>query len=89
MNTKRILIVLTLSIGLLLISMQALASSTPSVDAKKTPHAQKTPGSVATQKAEEKGNKLHGKHENYKGTITAVDSASLPINLSVKGERGK
>jgi len=81
MNMKRILIVLTLTMGLLLISIQALASSTPSVDAKKTPHALKTPGAVATQKAEEKGNKLHGKHENYKGTITAVDAASLTLML--------
>ncbi len=45
----------------------------------------KTPGSVATQKAVDKGTEEvgipKGKHENYKGTITAVDAGSITLAL--------
>ena len=46
---------------------------------------QQTPGAKATQKAEERtgnqGNTLNGKHENYKGTVSAVDSSSITLTL--------
>jgi hypothetical protein len=45
----------------------------------------KTPGAVATQKAVEKQTEEvgipKGKHENYRGTITAIDAGSITLAL--------
>ncbi|MEA3327403.1 MAG: hypothetical protein U9R53_08875, partial [Chloroflexota bacterium] len=58
----------------------------PGLENKDTPPGlEKKTGTVAIQKAEEKEAKVvgnaHGKHENYKGTITAVDAGSLTLAL--------
>ena len=85
MKTKQILIVLATIVMLSIISSQTVAAS-QTVEKKGTPPGlEKTPGAVATQKAVDKeagvvGNP-HVKHENYKGTITAVDTGSITLAL--------
>ena len=79
MKTKRIFIILSILVALFMISSQVIAAPV-TVEAKKTPPGlQKTPGVQATLKAEERGAK--GKHENYKGAITAVDGSSITLTL--------
>ncbi len=86
MKKIRILIVFALMAALFLMSTQVFASPPATYNNKKTPPGLlKTPGAVATQKAKERPNKQtgnpHGKHENYKGSITAVDAASITLEL--------
>lgn len=79
MKTKRIFIILSVLVALFMVSSQVIAAPV-NVQAKKTPPGmQKTPGVQATLKAEERG--VKGKHENYKGTITAVDGSSITLTL--------
>lgn len=82
MRKLPILLVLTSILALSLLSTQVLAS--PAADPKKTP-GPKTPGAQATDKAIDRltkqAGKPKGKHENYKGTIAALDSASLTLTL--------
>jgi hypothetical protein len=80
MKTKRILIVFSLIAALFLVTSQVLAAPNGSQGPKKTP------GAMATLKAEEHaaaqvGNP-HGKNENYKGKITLVDASSITIVLT-------
>jgi len=85
MKTKQILIVFATIVVLSIVSSQTVAAS-QTVGKKGTPPGlEKTPGAVAAQKAVDKeagvvGNQ-HGKHENYKGTITAVDTGSITLAL--------
>ena len=80
----RILFYLVICMVLLFATTQVFAS--PSVqDEAATPTA-KVPGAQATQKAIEKGNRqadkpAKGKHENYKGTVTAVNGDSITLTL--------
>ncbi len=74
-----------LVMALLIISSQTMAAS-DTLNAKATPPgAIKTPGAMATQKAADKAAGLKGnskgKHENYKGTITAADAGSITLEL--------
>jgi len=94
MKTKQILIVFATIVVLSIVSSQTVAAyqtvgkkdTPPGLEKKDTPPglAKKTE-TVATEKAEEKEAKVvgnaHGKHENYKGTITAVDAGSLTLTL--------
>jgi hypothetical protein len=85
MKTKQILIVLSIIMALFIISSQTVASS-QTLQAKGTPPGlAKTPGAVATQKAEDRETRVagnpHGKHENYKGTITAEDASGITLDL--------
>lgn len=43
---------------------------------------EKTPGAKATEKAAEKGNKLKGKPEHYKGTLQSVDTGAITLEVS-------
>jgi len=85
MKTKQILIILSIIMALFIISSQTVAAY-QTLPAKGTPPGlAKTPGAVATQKAEDRETKVagnpHGKHENYKGTITAADAAGITLAL--------
>jgi hypothetical protein len=84
MKKYRVLLFLTLVMLLLLATSQVFASPAASLEAKKTPEAN-TPGAKATEKANEHATKQagnpHGKHENCKGTISAVDATSLTLTL--------
>ena len=84
MKKYRVLLFLTLAMLLLLATSQVFASPAASLEAKKTPGAN-TPGAKATEKANEHATKQagnpHGKHENFKGTISAVDATSLTLTL--------
>jgi len=83
-KTYRILFYLILSLLLLSVTTQVFAS--PSLqDGTSTPTA-KVPGGQATQKAIEKATKqadkpVKGKHENYKGTVTAISEGSISLTL--------
>src|SRR5258706_7697120 len=83
MKKHRVLLVLTLGLILLLATTQAFASPLNAPDAKGTPVH--TPGAPATEKANDNATKQadhpHGKHENFKGTVTSVDSGSLTLTL--------
>jgi len=85
MKTKRIFIVLSMIVALFIISSQVIAAPY-AIETKGTPPGMlKTPGAMATQKVEDRaagvvGNP-HGKHENYKGTITAVSTSSITLAL--------
>ncbi|MBA4376438.1 MAG: hypothetical protein C0401_09745 [Anaerolinea sp.] len=85
MKTKRIFIVLSLVVALIMISSQVTASPNLIENKKTPPGLLKTPGVMATQKAEDRAAGIvgnpHGKRENYKGTITAVDAASITLTL--------
>jgi len=78
------LLILTMILGLLFLTTQALAS--PAADPKKTPGPPNTPGAAATQKADERATrqagKLHGKPEHYKGTIASADASSITLTLA-------
>jgi len=79
MKVYRILLFVLVGFALLFASTQALASPT------NMPNAKDTPGAKATEKADDKATKQadkpHGKHENFKGTVAAVDSASITLTL--------
>lgn len=85
MKKVRFLFYLILSAVFLLASTQVFASPSNGVQAKKTP-LPTTPGAQATEKANDNaqiqaGKPPKGKHENFKGTISAVDATSLTITL--------
>ena len=84
MKKYRILLFLTLAIVLLLATTQAFASPASPQNGKNTP-GPNTPGAKATEKANDKATKQannpHGKHENYKGIVSAVDSTSITLTL--------
>ena len=84
MKKYRILLFLTLAIVLLLATTQAFASPASPQNGKNTP-GPNTPGAKATEKANDKATKQannpHGKHENYKGIVNAVDSTSITLTL--------
>src|SRR5574341_1816305 len=81
MKKTPLLIILTLAL-MLLASTQALASpAASSVEAKKTPGPTKTPHVVPPRKPAGKPEQSHGKPENYRGTIAAVDASSLTLTL--------
>jgi hypothetical protein len=79
MKKYRILLFLILCMALLLATSQAFAGSANLQNGKNTP------GAKATEKANEndtkQANKPHGKHENFKGTVSAVDSTSITLTL--------
>lgn len=77
MKTRHIFIFLSAMIALFLISSQAIAAP-QQLDPKATP-----PGLAKTpeDQAEQTMGNSHGKHENYKGTITAVDASSITLAL--------
>lgn len=84
MKQFRILLLLTLAAALLLVTSQVFASSStlPTANTK----APKTPGVQATEKADDNATKqadksARGKHENYKGVVSAVDSSSITLTL--------
>ncbi len=84
MKIYRVLLFLLVAFALLFASTQAFASPSNVPNAKKTPGAQAT--EMATKKADEdkdnkNDNKGKGKHEHFKGTVTAVDSASITLTL--------
>lgn len=83
MKKHRVLVTLTLCIGLLFATSQVLASPVNAPAAKGTPVH--TPGAPATEKVNGNGanqaNNPHGKHENFKGTVTAVDANSITLTL--------
>ena len=85
MNKRyRILLYLMVCMALLLAATQAFAS--PSSQQGNNPPKTKTPGAQATQKAIENVAKgaekpTKGKHENFKGTVSAVDVNSITLTL--------
>lgn len=85
MKRKLLLTVLMIAGALVLLSSQAIAAP-QSIEAKKTPAAEdKTPGSVALEKAEAKALKMMEKEkvkkENYLGRISAVEAGSITLLL--------
>ena len=84
MKKYRVLLFLALATLLLLATSQVFASPAGSLEANKTPGAN-TPGAKATEKANEHATKQagnpHGKHENFKGTVSAVDASSITLTL--------
>lgn len=85
MKKYRILLVFTFVIILLLITTQVFASPAAAQNGPHTP-VPKTPGAHATEKANDNATKQadkppHGKHENFKGTVTTVDSGSITLTL--------
>jgi hypothetical protein len=80
MKKTSLLTILSLTVSLFFITTQALAGPATAVDAggKKTPGPQNTPGAQATEHAGQHGK---GKHQNYRGTIAAVDAFSLKLTL--------
>ena len=81
--------ILALTIGLLFVTTQAFASpagigpkKTPGPPQNNTPGPQNTPGAQATAIATENA-AGHGKgqHQNFRGTIAAVSSSSLTLNV--------
>lgn len=83
MRTSKLVVAVMIAAAMLLITSQVLAAP-QSIEAKKTP------GVVATQKAEENSAKLEKQEneskENYKGVITAIDESSLTISLKDETE---
>jgi hypothetical protein len=84
MKKYRVLLFLTLSLALLLATTQAFASPVDLQNGKNTPGSN-TPGAKATEKADDKATKQannpHGKHENFKGIVSAIDSTSITLTL--------
>jgi len=84
MKKYRVYLVLLFVSVLLLTTTQVFASPTHLPPAQNT-HAAKTPGAKATEKANEHATKQadapHGKHEHYKGMVTAVDASNLTLML--------
>jgi len=83
MHKYRFFLFLTLSLALLLVTSQAFASS-GNPQGQHTP-GPNTPGARATEKANERATQQagnpHGKHENFKGTVSAIDSTSITLTL--------
>jgi len=88
MKIFRILLFVFVGLTFLLASTQAFASpgdipNTQGLQVTRTPHGKGN--DKATQKAEDQNtnqnDKQHGKHENFKGTVAAVDSASITLTL--------
>jgi hypothetical protein len=83
MKQYRFLLFFMFVIALLLATTQAFASPA------NVPPVKNTPGAKATEKAEEKAteqateqaDKQHGKHEHFKGTVSAVESNSITLSL--------
>lgn len=82
---KTLLTILALTIGLFFVRTQALAGPITGVNPKgtppnpaHTPKSQNTPGAQATEHANQNGK---GRHQNFRGTIAAVDSSSLTLTL--------
>jgi len=74
MKKIQLFVCFTLILELFSVAPHALAgSSTGRFD---SPNPNGTPGARATEKAGQ-----HGKHENYRGTIAAVDDSSLTLTL--------
>src|SRR6266498_569307 len=84
MKKSRILPFLVFVIILLFGTTQAFASPANFQNGKNTP-GPNTPGAKATKKtndnATKQANNPHGKRENYKGIVSAVDSTSLTLTL--------
>ena len=84
MKKYGLLLFLILSMALLLATSQAFASPANLQNGKNTP-GPNTPGAKATEKANEnatkQANKPHGKHENFKGKVSAVDSTNITLTL--------
>jgi len=89
MKKSPLFTILILTIGLLFVTTQAFASpagigpkKTPgpqgTPDSQHTPGPRNTPGAQATTEALQHGK---GKHQNFRGTIAAVSSSSLTLNL--------
>jgi len=85
MKKYRILLVLTLGLALLFATTQAFASPVNGPNAKGTPPAHNTPDANATQNADDRATKQadqpHGKHENFKGTVTEVDANNITLTV--------
>jgi len=83
MKRYRIFLALTLGIALLFVTTQAFASPVNMPEAKGTPVH--TPGAPATEKANSNGagqaNNPHGKHENFKGIVTAIDTNNITLTV--------
>jgi len=84
MKKYRVLLFLILSLVLLLATTRALASPAVLQNGQHTPGAN-TPGAKATENANERATKQagnpHGKHEHFKGVVSAVDSTSITLTL--------
>lgn len=87
MKIYRVLLFLFVAFALFFASTQVLASPGNLPNAQNA-STTKTPGAKATEKAGDKAtkqankeNKPKGKHEHFKGTVTAVDFASLKLTL--------
>jgi len=85
MKKYRILLYLILGTVFLIAATQVLASPSDTVQGKKTP-LPTTPGAQATEKSNDKAPKQadkppKGKHENFKGTVSAMEAASLTLTL--------
>src|SRR5215207_8585061 len=84
MKKYHALLFLALTIILLLATSQAFASPANNFNMQKTPGAN-TPGARATEKATDNGTQRdvnpHGKHENFRGIINAIDSTSITLTL--------
>lgn len=81
MKKIRLFLTLGLLFALFFIVTQVFASPLNSPQDKNTPKPKNTPGAVATQKAEEKVDKVKGKHENLKGVIETVNETTVTITL--------
>jgi len=83
MKKYRVLLFLSLTMALLIATTQVFASPV-NRQGNHTP-GPNTPGAKATEKAIDNANKQagnpHGKHENFKGIVSAVDSTSLSLTL--------
>ncbi len=83
---KKYRVLLYLALALLFATTQVLAGPADIPNAGNT-HVPKTPGAQATEKANERATRQagnpHGKHENFKGTVSAVDSDSITLDSSV------
>jgi hypothetical protein len=78
MKKYRILYILLLSLTLFFTATQVFASSV------NMPNAQGTPSNTRTPRPEnddDKEDQAKGKHEHYKGTVAAADSASITLIL--------
>ena len=79
MKQNRFVLFFIFVIVLLLATTQAFASPA------NTPLVKDTPGAKATEKADERAtkqaDKQHGKHEHFKGTVSAVESNSITLTL--------
>jgi uncharacterized protein YdeI (BOF family) len=84
MKKYRVLLCLILCMTLLLATTQVLAGPASPQGGQHTP-GPNTPGAKATAKANERATEQagnpHGKHENFKGTVSAVDSTSITLTL--------